>query len=390
MTIEVVLLALASTVRPTSLAAVYALVGSESPRRLMIVYITAGLTFTIAFGLLVIWAFNGVDINSGRDETKGIAEIVGGIVVLTFAVLVLTGHVGGPHADDAPDAPSRWKTLLERRLSADTAALAGPATHIPGLFYLIALNVIAAHQPSIPDGLVEVLIYNVVWFALPIGALAICVIDPPAARRAVDELRMWTLSHTRTLLLTVSLVAGAGLVIRGRVDGLTGKRWSGAEDVDGPGHDENHDGVGDQRLHRHEALRAARQRHRVRRAHGDRVGERHVEVVAQPWAPIAAPVDVLRELEVGIGPPTLGALARSALVELPEQQPEGDDVGEPDDRAMGEQLARAEARCTAADQGGEEHADGGSIGGDQEPEQGNADVPQPVQGSARHAARRAA
>ena len=88
-------------------------------------------------------------------------------------------------------------------------------THIPGLFYLIALNVIAAHQPSIPDGLVEVLIYNVVWFALPIGALAICVIDPPAARRAVDALRMWTLSHSHTLLLTVSLVAGAGLVIRG-------------------------------------------------------------------------------------------------------------------------------------------------------------------------------
>ena len=74
---------------------------------------------------------------------------------------------------------------------------------------------IAAHQPSIPGGLVEVLIYNVVWFALPIGALAICVIDPPAARRAVDALRMWTLSHTHTLLLIVSLVAGAGLVIRG-------------------------------------------------------------------------------------------------------------------------------------------------------------------------------
>ena len=74
---------------------------------------------------------------------------------------------------------------------------------------------IAAHQPSIPGGLAEVLVYNVVWFALPIGALAVCVFDPPAARRAVDQLRMWALRHTHTLLLTVSLVAGAGLVIRG-------------------------------------------------------------------------------------------------------------------------------------------------------------------------------
>ena len=87
----------------------------------------------------------------------------------------------------------------------------------PNRFYLIALNVIATHHPSILGGLVEVLIYNVVWFALPIGALAICVIDPPAARRAVDELRMWTLSHTHTLLLAVSLVAGAALVIRGLI-----------------------------------------------------------------------------------------------------------------------------------------------------------------------------
>ena len=215
MTIEVVLLALASTIRPTSLAAVYVLLSGESPRRLMIVYITTGLAFTIGFGLLVIWAFNGVDINSGSDKTKGIVELAGGLLVLAFAVLVRTGHIGGPHPDDAPDAPARWKTLLERRLSAGTAALAGPVTHIPGLFYLIALNVVAAHQPSIPDGLVEVLVYNVVWFALPIGALAICVIDPPAARRVVDGLRLWTLRHAHALLLTVSLVAGAGLVIRG-------------------------------------------------------------------------------------------------------------------------------------------------------------------------------
>jgi Sap, sulfolipid-1-addressing protein len=215
MTIEVVLLALASTVRPTSLAAVYVLLSSRSPRRLMIVYVTTGLVFTIAFGLLVIWAFNGVDINSGSDTTKSVVEIAGGIFVLAFAGLLRTGRLGGPHPDDAPDAPARWKTLLERRLSAGTAALAGPVTHIPGLFYLIALNVIAAHQPSIPDGLVEVLIYNAVWFALPIGALAISVIDPPAARRVVDGLRQWTLSHAHTLLLTVSLVAGAGLVVRG-------------------------------------------------------------------------------------------------------------------------------------------------------------------------------
>ena len=216
MTIEVVLLALAGTFRPASIAAVYTLVSNESPRRLMIVYIAAGLTFTIAFGLLVIGAFKGAGVYSGKDEAKGIAEVASGIVILIFATLVATGRVGGEHPDDAPKAPGRWRRLLrERGLNAGTAALAGPVTHIPGLFYLLALHVIAAHHPSIPDGLAEVLIYNVVWFALPIGALALCVFDPPAARRRVDAIRTWALRHASTLLLTVSLIAGTGLVIRG-------------------------------------------------------------------------------------------------------------------------------------------------------------------------------
>ena len=117
--------------------------------------------------------------------------------------------------------------MLERGLTLPKAALAGPATHIPGLFYLIALNVIVSHQPSIPSGLVEVLIYNVVWFALPIGALAICVIDPLAARRAVDVLRTWTLHHTRTLLLAVSIVAGVRPADQRSPDRLTSIARSG-------------------------------------------------------------------------------------------------------------------------------------------------------------------
>ena len=60
MTIDVILLALASMIRPTSLAAVYALLSADQPRRLMIAYVIAGLTFTIAFSLLILLAFHGI------------------------------------------------------------------------------------------------------------------------------------------------------------------------------------------------------------------------------------------------------------------------------------------------------------------------------------------
>lgn len=140
MTLEIILLALASTVRPTSLAAVGALLSAAVPRRLMTAYVTAGLAFTVTFGLVVIWAFQGVDVDAGSDRTRAIAEIAGGLVALGFALALLTGRLGGPQPDEAPKPPGRWSRLLDGRLTMRTAALAGPATHIPGVFYLIALN----------------------------------------------------------------------------------------------------------------------------------------------------------------------------------------------------------------------------------------------------------
>ena len=214
-TIELIALALATAIRPTSLAAVYALLSSAVPRRLMSAYVLAGLTFTIAFGLLVVGVFNGAGIQSGSSKTKGIAEIGGGILALSFGVLVLIGRVGGRRADDAPTAPGRWSRLLDRHLTVRSAAVAGPATHVPGLFYLIALNLIVSHQPHILRGLLDILIYNAVWFALPIAALAICIVEPTAAQSAVKAIQAWTARHARAITLVVSFAAGGTLVIHG-------------------------------------------------------------------------------------------------------------------------------------------------------------------------------
>jgi hypothetical protein len=213
-TIEVILLALASTIRPTSLAAVYTLLSGASPRRLMTAYVVAGLLFTIAFGAVVVWAFHGITVSSG-SRAKGIADIAGGVIVLGFAVLILTGRVSGPHATDAPRAPSRWERVLDKHRTLRTAAVAGPATHIPGIFYLVALNVIVAQDPSVSAGIIQILVYNVIWFALAITALAICIVQPSAARTAVEAVTGWTRQHTRALLLFVSLVVGAVLLTHG-------------------------------------------------------------------------------------------------------------------------------------------------------------------------------
>src|SRR5262245_33435197 len=102
------LLALASTVRPTSLAAVSALLAGDSRRRLMCAYVTGGLAFTIVFGVIVVSVFHGIHLHAGADQTKGIADIVGGVVLLALGLGVLTGVIRRRPQDPASDSGNAW------------------------------------------------------------------------------------------------------------------------------------------------------------------------------------------------------------------------------------------------------------------------------------------
>ena len=215
MTIEIIVLAMASMIRPTSLAATYALLAHHSRRRLMLAYVVGGLVFTIAFGMVVVYVFQGIHVHAGTGKTKSIAEIIGGAVALAFGVALLSGRVHGPHAREAPEGGGRLQAALDGRVTTRTAVLAGPATHIPGIFYLIALNVIVAYNARVPRGTLAVVTYNAVWFALPILALVICIVKPDAARDAVGSVQQWAQEHSRALLLCVSFIVGAALVVRG-------------------------------------------------------------------------------------------------------------------------------------------------------------------------------
>jgi hypothetical protein len=181
----------------------------------MTAYVAAGLVFTVAFGLIIILAFKGIHLRTGTTRTKGIAEIAGGVLAIGLGVGVLTGRIGGRQAEDAPLVHGRWEGRSSRGITTRTALLAGPATHIPGLLYLIALDLIVSSQPGFTGGLVEVLLYNAIWFALPLGALIVCIIDPPAAHPAIEAVHGWASAHMRAIVLTLSFGLGAALLLKG-------------------------------------------------------------------------------------------------------------------------------------------------------------------------------
>jgi Sap, sulfolipid-1-addressing protein len=203
---DVVVLALASAPRPAGIAALYALLSASPPRRVVVAYLVAGLTFSLAVGVLVVAIFNGAGIDYRGTEVYSVIELLGGVAALGFAV-----GVGGGEGS---------ATIRRLRNPSVTMALvAGVATHLPGLFYLIALQAIVAEGRSVVVGAIEVLLFNVIWFGATIASVVIFLLRPGAARRALARVDDWARRHARAVTMLVFTMAGSYLVIRG-VTGL--------------------------------------------------------------------------------------------------------------------------------------------------------------------------
>ena len=215
---DVVVLALGSAPRPAGLAALYALLSASPPRRVVVAYLVAGLTFSVAVGVLVVAIFYGAGIDYRGTEVYSVIELLGGVAALGFAVGVGTGRRQLPTRDEGGGQGSAIIQRL-RNPTVTTASVAGIATHLPGLFYLVALQAIVAEGRSLAVGALEVLLFNVIWFGATIASVVIFLIRPGAAHRALGRVDGWARRHARTTTVLVFTVAGAYLAIRG-VTGL--------------------------------------------------------------------------------------------------------------------------------------------------------------------------
>jgi len=97
---DVVVLALASAPRPAGLAALYALLSASPPRRVVVAYLVAGLTFSVAVGVLVVAIFHGAGIDYRGTDWYSVIELLGGVAAFGFAVGVGTGRRQLPARDD--------------------------------------------------------------------------------------------------------------------------------------------------------------------------------------------------------------------------------------------------------------------------------------------------
>jgi hypothetical protein len=211
---DVLVLALASAPRPAAIAALYALLSGSSPRRVVVAYVVAGFTLSVAVGVLVVAIFHGAGIDYRGTDVYAVIELLGGLAALGFAIAVGAGRRELPSRDRG----NREESTIIRRLrnpTVTTAAVAGVATHVPGVFYIVALNAIIAEGPSLVAGMLQVLLFNAIWFAATIAAVVTFLLRPGVARRALARVDNWARRHARGVTVLVFGLAGSYLAIRG-------------------------------------------------------------------------------------------------------------------------------------------------------------------------------
>jgi hypothetical protein len=172
----------------------------------------------VTVGVLVVAIFHGAGIDCRGTEAYSVIELLGGVAALGFAVGVGTGRRQLPTRDEGGGDESATIRRL-RNPSVTTAFVAGIATHLPGLFYLIALQAIVAEGHDLVVAATEVLLFNVIWFGATIASVVLFLLRPGAARRALARVDGWARRHARGVTVVLFTVAGSYLVIRG-VTGL--------------------------------------------------------------------------------------------------------------------------------------------------------------------------
>jgi hypothetical protein len=219
MNLEALVLGLFSGLRPgTSLAAVLALLKTAQPRRPLLFFTAAGFASSWAIGLLVVAVFHGANVAVGGSTFTAVLDVAFGAAALGFAVGLQRGWVQPtPRRSSSPSATA-VSSRLGRRLrnpSAGVAAAAGVGTHAPGLIYLVALNAIASERPAPVDAGLQVAIYDVLWFLVPLASLVLVMARPGAALAHLDAATAWVRRHEHAIVVAGSVVLGGYLLAKG-------------------------------------------------------------------------------------------------------------------------------------------------------------------------------
>jgi len=209
---EALLLALSSIIRPTTLAAVYAMASGRDRLRLLSTYLVAGLTFSLSVGIVVVVVLKGYTESGLPTFWRGVVDVGLGAAACGFAVGAATRR---PDSAATNPRTTRWIHHRLNNMTATRAAVIGVVTHLPGLVYLAALNAIVNAATTRLDAVAQVVAYNAIWYSVAIAALVVSVSHPAASTDMLNKTDKLIRRHGRSIVIVVFGVLGVYLLGKG-------------------------------------------------------------------------------------------------------------------------------------------------------------------------------
>jgi hypothetical protein len=212
MSTEAALLGLISALRATPLAVIYGLLLAPRPGRLLLAYTASGLVVSLAVGIAVVAGVQASAPSEDSGTTRLVIDLVLGVVALAYAA---ASAAGWSPRSAGPREPrlGAWSARL-RNPSPVVAAAAGGLTNLPGLFYIAGLVAIVQTDPTLANGVFQVVVYNLLRFAVPLVAWLAASLDPARTRRRTDAVHAWGTRNSRNLVIGVAVVVGVYLVVK--------------------------------------------------------------------------------------------------------------------------------------------------------------------------------
>ena len=222
MSIETFALGVVSGLRPaTSQAAVIALLKTPDPRRALLFFLVAGFLWSMAVGLVLVLAFHGARVTLGGSTFTALFDLVAGVAALAFAI--------GYHQGRVTHVPARAaRPVDQRRGRAARSAAPQPVgrdgrggrrrhPHPGPDLSRRAERDRRARSRARSTAAVQVAVYNALWFAFPIAALALAILRPGRAPAYLERATRWGRQHEQVLVVATLTALGVYLTVKGLV-----------------------------------------------------------------------------------------------------------------------------------------------------------------------------
>ena len=238
-------LALMAAIYPTLLAGVIVILARPAPEPLLIGFLVGGWTVSLTSGLIIVFALKGVVSTSDLHSSTPRVDIVFGVLSLLLAGYLWRRRKRGslgrrhwrwhhgsgeetaaegqlPSGGQAPtgghhrSGPSLTERTLARGTAREAFAL-GAILNLPGLWYLVALNEIAAAHHGPVASILSIVLFNAIMFLLVEIPVVGFVFSPDRTRAEATRFREWLSRNARSLAIGAATVIGIYLIVKGLV-----------------------------------------------------------------------------------------------------------------------------------------------------------------------------